>query len=457
MFLLTYLCNVSVITTTERGNIRNGNAAHISSHSEGPFAVATFDQKMPFFTTRWRISNSLNTFRPKKRSDHSLGTSKDENNINTTIVGVSDIRNYTKLQLTTENGVLYNFNEEGRHYLIDSIMSSAATTQKLSEVTSTNIMLNGVSHAFERKSYLSALTPRTPPISLLDQPKASINDTLLTDVPRPTSNLKLPYPCLAEGSCNITMLMKHKFCKCDQYCSTFNDCCHGNRVEPSLELSRFSKYTTCHHKGHNDIDKKTGYFTITSCPDNYKNSTVITKCRKNDIRNNGPIVAVQSNLLFKNQYCGLCHNYSVFDIFKIKVAINPAVVKEIFKTFLNFSKEERFGYMLSQSYKRGSFYDEIPPESIKPRSCMIFAIDNDAENCNSYVNPVVGIIRGMNPPVYKNTHCVPVGIETVCVGEDYDAFVEGGRHTTFAASVMFIFAPTNTLTATCDEWTKTVG
>ncbi|VDH99335.1 Hypothetical predicted protein [Mytilus galloprovincialis] len=473
MFLLTLLCSASITTTTEHGSIRSGNADHISPHIEATFAVTPFDQNMLFSTTGWRISKSLSTFNPKKRSEQSFDTSRIQNNINTITVGISAMKNDTKLQVTTEKGGLYKSNEETGNYRTNTFMSSPATIQNSFGLTFTAIVLNNVSNAFEKKvskmsklskheqstqSYFRNVTMMTRAVSFLDQLKESTNDTLLTDVPGPTSDLILRYPCLKDGSCNITMSMKHKFCRCDQNCLTFNDCCHDNKVKQSSKLSHFSKYTTC-HKGNNDIYRKTGYFTVTSCPDDYYNSTIIEKCSKHDTKYNGPIVAVQSNLLFKNRFCGLCHNYSTFAVFKVKVTINPAVVEDVFKTFLNLSKEERFGYILSQSYKRGSFYEEIPPESIKPRSCMFFAIGNDAENCNSYVNPVVGLV-GIRPPVYRNTHCVPDGLETVCVGKDYDAHVEGGRHTTFAASVMFIFAPTNTAAeteaGTCDEWTTTI-
>ncbi|VDI08371.1 Hypothetical predicted protein [Mytilus galloprovincialis] len=257
-------------------------------------------------------------------------------------------------------------------------------------------------------------------------------------------------PCFHVGSCSFTSNMIHQFCKCDKECKIYNDCCQDyNRENHSLSSGYF-EHLSC-IRGHNEMEAFEGYFAVTTCPSDYKNQTVITRCYEDDIINNGPSVANES-IVFKNKFCAICHQVTDYVFFRLKFSVTEESRKYLF----NVSRADKLQYLINLKYM---LYTTVPPQNVSIRSCIVHSSSTNTFSCPSYINPVYHVaFRGRGTVVmYRNHFCVPEGQRVDCLGLLYDRIAEIGRMTIYPLTVMFSFTAMTKTESECSIWNEQVN
>ncbi|CAC5360553.1 unnamed protein product [Mytilus coruscus] len=253
-------------------------------------------------------------------------------------------------------------------------------------------------------------------------------------------------PCFHVGSCSFTSTMIHQFCKCDNECQIYNDCCQDYNKEPNTFRSGYFEHLAC-IRGHNDKQSFEGYFAVTSCPSDYENKTVITRCYEDDIINNGPSVANES-IVFKNKFCALCHQVTDYVFFRLIFTISDETRKHIF----NVSRAEKLQYLIT----RNKLYKTVPPQNVSIRPCIVDLTATDIPSCIAYINPVFQFSSNRSVIMYRNHVCVPLGQTADCLGHLYDKIAVIERFTIYPLSVMFSFTAMTKTTSKCSIWNEQI-
>lgn len=204
-------------------------------------------------------------------------------------------------------------------------------------------------------------------------------------------------PCSNFGFCNSTKLAEKHFCRCDEKCHEFMDCCQEQPVIPSKK-TYYSPYLQC-YKISTFEHNKDAYVVVGTCPDGETNLTVVNACDTDDVETVGPCV-VNNDVIFRNRFCAECHNiisYVSCDI--LFYGINTDLVPP------NLSRSKKLRYF----FKNKSHLRVIPPEGVPIRACVLGLISNGKTLCLSYINPIYNWIQG-TMFAYRNYFCAPLDI-----------------------------------------------
>ena len=119
---------------------------------------------------------------------------------------------------------------------------------------------------------------------------------------------------VCEGSDGASADYHDGQCFCDDRCSYYNDCCHGNSQEAGTDVHVNELVTTsvCERLGNQSM------YVVKSCPADYPVGDVLSYCEgdptSEDLLQRLPVTESQYGVTFKNIYCAVCHEYSTRDV-----------------------------------------------------------------------------------------------------------------------------------------------
>ncbi|CAC5421502.1 unnamed protein product [Mytilus coruscus] len=291
-----------------------------------------------------------------------------------------------------------------------------------------------------RENYSSTEHTHEEKSSVTHQTKISDNQQFIysTSV-SPYKALVLSDPCYQDGTCEVTQTqMEEQYCNCDKQCHQFKDCCNDIKYNEDLN-SVYTPYYQC-YKSSSNIYK--GLFAVAECPPMEDNTTVLHLCQSDDFLRVGPCV-VNDDIIFKNKYCALCHNFTLYKTFNLMLQMVGLDTSNIHE---NMSSSDRMNHIFRMSHG----YQLVPPKGTVIRPCILQIASNNDTLCQMFINPVY--IFGKRVILYRNYFCAPVANRHLskCTGHLYDRL---SRDRVFPMTVLFSFTEKETKTEDCNKMT----
>ncbi|KAK3597398.1 hypothetical protein CHS0354_040125 [Potamilus streckersoni] len=235
-------------------------------------------------------------------------------------------------------------------------------------------------------------------------------------------------------------LHESKVCECDQECLIYNDCClsylfrmipavtdhdlEGNEILPGLKVVRervLESYSPTMYKCHEFIisygscvlSRGQGFLMIGLCPSSFSNEKEKQKCEMSEDKvgiQNIPVVHNHPsgiNVHFKNAYCALCHNISVFEftLWDVEARCDRALLDNLnYSDVLNKCVFQVTPPQGSNLDLRTCIPNNFLPQKRelgRPQLNNIKHNEHDISSiCQSYVSPIA--FKAVN---YRNMHC----------------------------------------------------
>ena len=244
--------------------------------------------------------------------------------------------------------------------------------------------------------------------------------------------------CSSYSTCSYLDTIGTEYCRCDDDCVIYNDCCypdHYTRETRNTTIYPYSfkcrKFTTLPGFEHE------GVFVVAACPGKANSTVQVSKCNSDNLTEVGPWVVDGNWTLFKNKFCAECYevvNYIPLDV-KFIVRNVTTVLNKDFETM---SSEDKMIFLYN---KANLYYNFTIPSHIKTRYCLPIEMDYlSPPDCQRY--PISPVATGDNGFMYRNYHCIPPGHNpdfTFCFGPYIDFLRE---HTVFEIqplTVLFSF------------------
>ncbi|CAC5372938.1 unnamed protein product [Mytilus coruscus] len=248
--------------------------------------------------------------------------------------------------------------------------------------------------------------------------------------------------CSMYGTCEYISDMQIPFCRCDEICNRYKDCCIDASII-GLNDTGDSQFECIPDVIKPYTGKYYGIFVINSCPKHLRDTTIDMKCRTDDLLEAGPWVASETNFVFQNRFCAACYNVDSYKPFAINISAIPL---DFFFEQINSTTIGRLIAALTDPWKRTIKAQFIPPENVEIRVCLLIdqAPEDTDEDCLNYnINPVIDSGPHNFPdrnPLYRNQFCVPINHSFECIGQYKDLISPAeGLHSLFPLSVMFPF------------------
>ncbi|XP_033640866.1 uncharacterized protein LOC117301092 [Asterias rubens] len=193
-----------------------------------------------------------------------------------------------------------------------------------------------------------------------------------------------------------------QYCKCDDSCGYFNDCCYDyhSNCNPAPEVQEIEiNGIGIHHyscvwtpgKGAQQGYEYFGFALVSICPDSWTNSFVAESCQNEaddgDVIGSLPVY-VDNGAVYKNVFCAICHG------------VQPASLKKWSANLeYHFSGEPTGRYVFEPSNDTLGVARTCPVKTVN--SCLEEYSGTSLERaCRDYFAPLV-----RNKTNYRNPHC----------------------------------------------------
>ena len=174
-------------------------------------------------------------------------------------------------------------------------------------------------------------------------------------------------------------------CFCDDRCSYYNDCCHGNSQEvgTDVHVNELVTASVCERFGNQSM------YVVKSCPADYPVGDVSSYCEgdptSEDLLQRLPVTEARYGVTFKNIYCAVCHEYSTRDVIFWTMEVECLLRKIKKKKKMKSNTKDRYDIMPSSTGNNtsnatyydvtktclGYKYNFFKPENIPPlRRCL---------------------------------------------------------------------------------------
>ena len=135
------------------------------------------------------------------------------------------------------------------------------------------------------------------------------------------ASLSCRNPCGSSSNC----AHKTAFCRCDPQCRFYNDCCvdletfWGKTQEISFKVK--PKQLSCIKLPNTGSESAVHIWTVNKCPETRLFDEIDCNCETADetesttIQKLTPVVAMENNLIFRNEFCAKCDGFEKFEYF----------------------------------------------------------------------------------------------------------------------------------------------
>ncbi|CAC5384287.1 unnamed protein product [Mytilus coruscus] len=205
-------------------------------------------------------------------------------------------------------------------------------------------------------------------------------------------------PCKEYATCQFMELINTKYCRCDDACHIFNDCCYpGKQTSQSETLDR-SLYEC---KQMSSDKSNEGIQVISTCPkiDPTTTHDLNFLCKKEDIREVGPWVYDHQGRIYSNIYCGQCNGHNKYDMSPM---LFTNILHELIDQMNGMTPTERVSLLLDSPSVSHEYALFLSLSDL--RYCVSSLEVSSLPGCHNYsINPV--LILGWK--LYKNYYCIP--------------------------------------------------
>ena len=115
-------------------------------------------------------------------------------------------------------------------------------------------------------------------------------------------------------------------CRCDQVCNMFNDCCCESSSSSDGDTTNFKCQSTYVYPSIPVLAENEAFLMISSCPGSWvdpENSTIESCIQLSPPL--PPVTDTSTGLVYRNEYCALCHQVTTFSLWESKLLCNEVV------------------------------------------------------------------------------------------------------------------------------------
>ena len=127
--------------------------------------------------------------------------------------------------------------------------------------------------------------------------------------------------------CESSATNSTAICRCDQVCHTFNDCCCESSSSSDGTTTNFKCQSTYIHPSIPVLAENEAFLMISSCPGSWldsENSTIESNCTQPS-PHLPPVTDTSTGLVYRNEYCALCHQVTTFSLWESKLLCNDVI------------------------------------------------------------------------------------------------------------------------------------
>lgn len=309
------------------------------------------------------------------------------------------------------------------------------------EITASNGIME-VTHSEEAKQIGDKQT-RISETKLTTQPVVQTSTTLsvLQDV------------CFSHGGCTPPEAVSDLdwYCNCDNECIKYNDCCLQFNLTSPISDNAYECI-----KKNTDTRSYMGFQAVSKCSVEYDNKTVEENCLRDNLLENGPPVASNQNMVFKNKYCAVCNDVDVYIPFDVKF-YNLRMDPEEYEHLQNQTKTSKLRII-----SKYADYELVQPPSINLRKCFATLVENNQPLCKTYINPRITFYQRVIT-VFRNYFCMSDSEHQQlgdCLANRIG--IMGSVNDIFALSIIFSFRKPQSMEMTeermieCQTWSEEV-
>ena len=148
-----------------------------------------------------------------------------------------------------------------------------------------------------------------------------LTNTSVFTLPQPPSPpVSLPtLPC-ENSTCQSIPTQDEgvRLCRCDEYCSSYGDCCPDAQVPSTPSISEDVRYLInhmdCQSRYRELLPEAVGdaYYMVSSCPSNWTNDTefansISFNCSSSSFSEFPPVSDPTTGITYRNEFCAICH------------------------------------------------------------------------------------------------------------------------------------------------------
>ena len=251
--------------------------------------------------------------------------------------------------------------------------------------------------------------------------------------------------CSQYGTCHFVSTLKVQYCRCDDLCIMFNDCCLDNDLVNTSSEVITPQFECLPYSSANPYD---GIFVINQCPDRNSSSETDFQCRDNDILRVGPWVVDDDGIIYQNRHCAKCNGKSYFIMFLVEIwNVSPRFLQNS----MNYTSMVKIQTLLSYQTSRYTPQTKmVSPKGTTVRHCLIYQppMDN-TPTCQKYFsNPIILPTDTRTLAIFRNRFCVPSSKQILCLGPTEYLDHDDNYFQLFPLSVMFRFKQSDQSCAT---------
>ena len=127
--------------------------------------------------------------------------------------------------------------------------------------------------------------------------------------------------------CESSATNNTAICRCDQVCNMFNDCCCESSSSSDGDTTNFKCQSTYVDPNIPVIAENEAFLMISSCPGSWldsENSTIESNCTQPSPPL-PPVTDTSTGLVYRNEYCALCHQVTTFSLWESKLLCNKVI------------------------------------------------------------------------------------------------------------------------------------
>ncbi|XP_063443391.1 uncharacterized protein LOC134723772 [Mytilus trossulus] len=244
--------------------------------------------------------------------------------------------------------------------------------------------------------------PMEPPGSITNDNTVDNGGLLTTDIVVNSTmkqyDMFINDPCKTYATCQFLESINTKYCRCDEVCHIYNDCCYHEKQTNQSETLDRSLYE-CKQRSSANWDD--GIQVISNCPETGPTVTPDLEllCKKKDIREVGPWAYDHQGRVYSNKYCGQCNGQT-------KLSMSPMLFTGIFFGLIDqmndMTPTDRVSLLLDSPSVIHEYAMSLSLSDL--RYCVSSLEVSSLPGCHNYsVNPV--LILGWK--LYKNYYCIP--------------------------------------------------
>ncbi|VDI44884.1 Hypothetical predicted protein [Mytilus galloprovincialis] len=243
--------------------------------------------------------------------------------------------------------------------------------------------------------------PMEPPESITHDNTVDNGGLLTTDMVNCTMkqyDMFTNDPCKTYATCQFLESINTKYCRCDEACHIFNDCCYPKKQSNQSQTLDRSLYE-CKQISSDKSDE--GIQVISTCPD--RDLTVTPDldllCQMEDIKEVGPWVYDHQGRVYSNKYCRQCNGQKKFNMSPM---LFTSILIGLIDQMNGMTPTERVSLLLDSPSVSREYALSLSLSDL--RYCVSSLEVSSLPGCHNYsINPV--LILGWK--LYKNYYCIP--------------------------------------------------